>query len=213
VRGTPIGDDVLYGEGLRRAYIRVPPSYSPSHAAPLVILFHGGGGRGDVMLAAFASRLDAMGAVGLAPDSVLETWDMFGPQDLFKSDIPFVNEVLDQTFDRCAIDTTRVTLLGFSDGASYALTVGISNADQLRSIVAFSPGTYSIDHPHGTTAVFTAHGNADPYFSAEDATTIDTQLRARNFYVTHDEFAGGHEVPDTVADDAFEWLRTQPMVG
>src|SRR4051812_22184841 len=48
VRGTPLGTDVLYGQGLRRAYIRVPPGYSPAHPAPLVILFHGGGGRADL---------------------------------------------------------------------------------------------------------------------------------------------------------------------
>jgi phospholipase/carboxylesterase len=213
VRGTPLGNDVLYGEGLRRAYIRVPPNYSPSRPAPLVILFHGASARADLLLAAFASRLDAWGAIGLAPDAVMDTWDVFEPVQLFTSDIPFVNLVLDQTFDRCAIDTTRVALLGFSDGASYAITLGLANADQLSGIVAFSPGTFSVDHPHGTTQVFTAHGDLDPFFSAENATSIDTQLRARQFTVTHVEFSGGHEIPDDVADQAFSWLaqRQRPL--
>jgi predicted esterase len=204
---------VLIGDGLRRAYLRVPPSYSASHGAPLIILLHGAGGSGSVMLDAFRSQLDAAGAIGLAPDALNLTWDMFDGASLFASDVPFVNDMLDQTFARCAVDTNRVSLLGFSDGASYALTVGIANADQLRSIVAFSPGTYSVSNPHGPTGVFTAHGTLDPVFSAENAATIDAQLRARSFHVTHDEFDGGHEVPDPVAEAAFEWMETQPMAG
>src|SRR5215217_8223330 len=45
-RGTPTGNDVLYGEALRRAYLRVPLDYDPATPMPLIIELHGAGGRG-----------------------------------------------------------------------------------------------------------------------------------------------------------------------
>lgn len=204
-RGTQTGNDVLYGTALRRAYLRVPPSYDPARPASLIIALHGNGGRGDTFSAAFASRTDALNAIVLAPDSAFETWDAINGE--FEADVPFINEVLDQAFDRCNIDASRVALLGFSDGASYAVSLGIANGDQLAGVIAFSPGSYKVKDPRGTPAYFISHGTSDAVLDI-DATSrkIVPELRARGSDVTYVEFDGRHEVTAAIADQAMAWL-------
>jgi phospholipase/carboxylesterase len=207
-RGTVLGTDVLYDANFRRAYLRVPPNYSPQSPTPLVIAFHGAGGRGDEMIAAFGARTDAIGAILLAPNSLVETWDAvsgdFGP------DVTFLNEVLDQTFARCNIQTSAIAVLGFSDGASYALSIGLANGDQTAGVVAFSPGFYVLDHPHGTPTYFVSHGKSDFVISIENGSRqIVPALRARGSTVEYLEFDGGHTVPATVADQGFTWMNSR----
>jgi phospholipase/carboxylesterase len=204
-RGTLTGTDVLYGEAMRRAYLRVPPSYDPSIPTPLIIALHGAGGRGDQFGAAFSSRTDALGAIVLAPDSLSQTWDVI--QGEFGGDVTFINDVLDQAFDRCNIDASRIALLGFSDGATYALSLGIANGDQSTSIVAFSPGFYVVEYPMGAPAYFISHGTTDTVLPIEvTSRRIVADLRAQGSPVTYTEFEGGHTVPIAIADEAMLWL-------
>ena len=206
-RGTLTGTDVLYGENYRRAYIRVPETYNPAIATPLIIELHGAGGRGDTFAAAFGSRTDALGVIVLSPDSLGLTWDILTGGDPFADDVPFLNLALDQVFDRCNIDARRIAILGFSDGASYALTLGLSNGDRLAGVVAFSPGFYEIDHPRGTPPFFISHGTSDGVLPIDQTSrVIVPELQARGSSVTYVEFDGGHSVPASVADQAFAWL-------
>jgi phospholipase/carboxylesterase len=205
-RDTLLGTDVVYGDAFQRAYIRVPNTYHPETPAPLIIEFHGNGGRGDTLAASFGSRTDALGAIVLAPNSASLTWDAIEGHG-FNVDVPFLNNVLDQTFDRCNIDASRIAFLGFSDGASYAITLGLSNGDHLAGITAFSPGYYLLEHPLGKPAFFISHGTSDPILPIDQTSRkIVPELRERGSDVTFVEFNGGHQVPDTIADQAMSWL-------
>jgi predicted esterase len=205
-RGTPLGTDVLYGDALRRAYIRVPDGYDPNVPTPLIILLHGSGGRGDALVEAFGSRTDALGIIALGPDSAGGTWDLIEDGE-FSADVPFINDVVAQAYDRCNIDPGRIAILGFSDGASYALTLGLSNGDQLAGIVAHSPGSATVDHPRGAPAFFISHGTEDQILPIEETSRlIVPALQARGCSVTYVEFDGRHEVPDEIADQAMAWL-------
>ena len=204
-RGTVTGNDVIYGDDLRRAYLRVPLNYDPSKPTPLIIALHGGGGRGDTFEAAFASRTDALGAIVIAPDSLGQTWDIV--QGIrFSSDVPFINDILDQVFDRCNIDANRIAMLGFSDGASYALSLGLSNGDQVAGIVAFSPGFYEVDVLHGKPPVFISHGTSDTVLPISLSEGIVADLQGKGYDVTFVKFDGTHGVPPTIADQGMTWL-------
>jgi predicted esterase len=204
-RGTVTGTDVLYGQDLHRAYLRVPLSYT-GEKTPLIIALHGAGGRGDTFAAAFGSRTDALGAIVLAPDSLGLTWD-FLSGGASQNDVEFINVVLDQTFARCNIDASRIAILGFSDGASYAVTLGLSNADQLTGVVGFSPGFYELSHPRGKTEFFISHGITDNVLPIDETSRkIVSDLRVRGQIVTYTEFEGGHVVPNAIADAAMTWL-------
>lgn len=65
---------------------------------------------------------------------VLSNRSTFGP------DVDYINKSLEYVFSRYLIDPRRLGLAGFSDGASYALSLGLPNGDLFSHIVAFSPG-------------------------------------------------------------------------
>jgi predicted esterase len=52
----------------------------------------------------------------------------------------YLDQALQHVFETYSIDPGRVGLGGFSDGASYALSLGVANGDLFSHIIAFSPG-------------------------------------------------------------------------
>src|SRR6185437_4861583 len=107
-------------------------------SAPLMVLLHGAGGTGRRELRPVLAAADRYGTVIVAPDSRGRTWDLllggFGP------DVAFIDRALDAAVDRCDVDLARCAVGGISDGASYALGLGLSNGDIFSTVIAFSPG-------------------------------------------------------------------------
>src|SRR5207245_6186746 len=87
------------------------------------------------------------------------TWDAvlgdFGP------DVACVDQSLDWTFARYAVDPQSVAVAGFSDGASYALSLGLANGDRFGHVMAFSPGFVAPAPLQGHPRLFISHGTAD----------------------------------------------------
>ena len=83
----------------------------------------------------------------VSPDSRDSTWDVvragFGP------DVEFLDRALDLVFARYAVDPARIVAEGFSDGASYALSLGLLNGDLFSDVIAFSPGFVLAEHRQG----------------------------------------------------------------
>jgi predicted esterase len=100
-----------------------------------------------------------------------------------------------------------VTLGGLSDGATYALALGLVNGDLFTRLVAFSPGFLKQVDRNGRPRVFVSHGTGDTvFYIGTSSRAIVQQLRGEGYDVTYREFDGGHEVPDAIARDAFAWL-------
>ncbi|MES1211681.1 MAG: phospholipase, partial [Acidobacteriota bacterium] len=112
------------GLGRRRdGLLYVPAGFKADKAAPLVVLFHGAGMSAKRALGPLQPLADGAGMILLAIDSRGETWDVveggFGP------DIAFLDRALELVFSRCLVDPARIAAEGFSDGASYALSIGV----------------------------------------------------------------------------------------
>ena len=199
------------GPGLHRlgprtggAVLLVPPAFAepPVRPAPLVVLLHGAGSSAAATMGALPRHA---GVVVLAPDSRGSTWDVirggFGP------DVAFVDRALEQTFATCPVDPARVALGGFSDGASYALSLGIGNGDLFTHLVAFSPGFAAPAGQVGAPRVFVTHGTDDAVLPIDRCSRrLVPALRAAGYDVAYEEFAGGHTVPPALAEAAVSWL-------
>jgi phospholipase/carboxylesterase len=143
----------------------------------------------------------------LAPDSRAYTWDVvlggFGP------DVEFVDRALARAFSLREVDPAHVAIGGFSDGASYALSLGLANGDLFSRVVAFSPG-FVADLPHrGAPHLFVSHGTRDEILPIETCgRRIANDARREGYDVRFVEFDGGHAVPAEVAETAMDWLLT-----
>ncbi|WP_100501648.1 alpha/beta hydrolase [Geodermatophilus chilensis] len=189
----------------RPPLLHVPPGLAAGGAAPLVVALHGAGGDAEAGLGVLGGLADERGLLVLAPASRGSTWDAVTGRP--GEDAALLDRALAQVFATVPVDPERVAVAGFSDGASYALGLGLANGDLFGRVVAFSPGFVAGQARVGEPAVFVSHGDADDVLPVEQTSRrIVPALREEGYDVTYREFAGGHAVPPEVAAEAVDWL-------
>jgi phospholipase/carboxylesterase len=100
-----------------------------------------------------------------------------------------------------------VAVGGYSDGASYALSLGIANGDLFTHVLAFSPGFMAPTGQVGAPRIFVSHGTRDGWLPIERCSRrIVPQLERAGYDVTYREFEGGHVVPPEIGREAADWL-------
>jgi phospholipase/carboxylesterase len=199
-----VGQNRLELDGTRGAILQLPLLASDS-LLPLLVLFHGAGGNATSVLRRLGPVAAAAGVAVLAPVSFASTWDAI--HSGFGLDVESVNGALQRAFDRVAVDPKRISIGGFSDGATYALSLGLINGDLFSRILAFSPGFLIPGRSHGMPQVFLSHGDADPILPIDRCSRqIMTDLRERGYKVIFREFAGGHEIPEDIAIAGMKWV-------
>src|SRR3712207_5493292 len=138
---APVGLLALETDGgPSNGYLYVPTRYRTEDPAPLVLLLHGAGEDARDGLAQLRGQADAAGLILLALSSCGPTWDSILGRGRYGSDIAAIDRALEHTLSRCAVDPARVAVGGYSDGASYALSLGIANGDLFSHVLTFSPG-------------------------------------------------------------------------
>jgi phospholipase/carboxylesterase len=181
------------GEG-RDGALYVPTTAEPSRPSPLVVALHGAGGQAAHMLDPFLETAEARGYLVLAPDSRGRTWDVI--LGGYGEDVAFLDRALAHVFERQAIDLARIAVAGFSDGASYALSVGIINGALFSDILAFSPGFMAPTDQANSPRVFISHGIHDGVLPIDACSRrLVPKLRQAGYDLDYREFDGGHEVP------------------
>lgn len=185
----------------------VPSSYDGSTAVPLVLALHGAGGSPQGPITLLQPFAEARGFLVLAVGARGVTWDVMTYK--YSYDVTFIDSALAWAFERCAVDAARVTVEGFSDGATYALGLALANGDLFSHAIAFSPGyiARSDSPPVGKPRFFDSHGRQDPVLTIDNASRrIVPTLRKRGYDVTYVEFDGGHTVPQDIATQAIDWM-------
>jgi len=188
--------------------LAVPPG-DPA-PRPLLVFFHGAGGSAADALQAVGDLAAARGVLVLAPTSAAATWDLIAGG--LGRDVAVLDAALAAVFAGWAV--SRVALGGFSDGASYALSLGVANGDLADAVLAFSPGFVAAPGRFGRPHFWIGHGTDDRVLPiARCGRRVATQLRQDGYDVAWTEFDGGHVVtPDLVAG-ALDWWLGASMPG
>jgi len=188
----------------RDATLRLPPTTSGG-ALPLLVYLHGATQRGEGMLRRIGAASDEAGIAVLAPDSRDVTWDAIRGD--YGRDIVFLDRALERVFATVAIDPARIAIGGFSDGATYALSIGLINGDLFTHVIANSPGFIVNGPAHGKPRCFVSHGTSDQILPIDQCSRqIVPALRRNGYDVTFKEFDGRHEIPPAIAQDAMHWF-------
>ena len=183
----------------------VPSSYRADHPTPLIVMLHGAGGGARRVIENNRLRAEDFGLIMLAPDSRGATWDVVRGE--FGEDIRFIDRALDLVFSKYNIDAHHLGIGGFSDGASYALSVGLTNGDLFTHILAFSPGFAVVNSRNGLPRIFISHGTEDEILPiARASRRMVPGLERNGYHVEYVEFQGPHRVPDEIARRAFRWF-------
>jgi len=123
---TTSTDPGIYPLGLesgRDGLLYVPANYDPSTPAPFALLLHGAGGDSSELVTPMRPLADDTGLVLMAPDARGGTWDVISGS--FSYDVAFIDRALTSAFSRVRVDPARIRIIGFSDGATYSLSLGI----------------------------------------------------------------------------------------
>ena len=187
--------------GGERDAILLIPAGAAATPLPLLVLLHGAGGNGGNMLRRLGAAADTAGIAVLSPDSRdPRTWD--GIRGDLGPDVAFLNRALERVFEMGDIDPTRISVGGFSDGATYAITLALINGDLFSRVVAWSPGFYVDNEVHGKPRFYISHGRSDEILPIDRCSrVIVPRLQRRGYEVTYKEFDGGHAMtPDVVRE-------------
>jgi phospholipase/carboxylesterase len=200
------GRQTLPVQAPRDSYLYVPPGYAPTHPAPLVLLLHGAGGHAHHGLDLLRHLADDAGVVLVAPASIDPTWDVIARQR-YGGDVAVIDQCLKSVFERYAIDPARLAIGGFSDGASYAVSLGVDNGDLFTHVIAFSPGFMAPIAPRGKPRLFVSHGTRDHVLPIDPCSRrLVPRLRQAGYDVDYREFEGEHVIPAEIAQEAMQWF-------
>ena len=196
----------------REAVLVVPEGLDLNAPVPLLVFFHGAGGEANKILPHVVRWARARRFLLLAPQSMLPTWDLVigghGP-DLERLEI-----ALTQVSAHFCIDPAHLAFAGFSDGGSYALSVGLSNGDVASHVIALSAGFMNTFVRHGSPKVFIAHGRSDTQLPLETSARPHAQkLLEEGVDLTLLPFDGDHVILPGVVERAVEFFVGPEQAG
>jgi phospholipase/carboxylesterase len=203
VNGPP--DD---GMPKRGGSVYVPKSYKDGEIMPLLVMLHGLGG--DALRVRSAYPLaEEFGVIVLAPESRGLTWGQHAPG--FDKDGTYIADAMRFVAKSLYVDSDRVGIAGVSDGATYAIAMGIAYGDFFTHVIGFSEGIIIPFRKQGKPKIFIGHGTEDAQMPIDiTSRKFVPQYKADGYDVTYQEYDGGHGMPAPVLRQAFEWFVGKP---
>jgi predicted esterase len=205
-------DAVPYGQtrlglsdDVRDGTLFVPKSYKPGTPMPLLIMLHGFSGWGDNQRRLF-DLAEELGFLVITPESRDITWGQEAPG--FDQDVKYIGAAFRHVGSLVNIDFDRVALGGQSDGAGYALTMGLAYGDTFNHLIVLAGG--GLIEPirrQGKPKIFIAHGVKDTTMPIEISGRKNAkQLTDEGYDVTYREHDGGHGTPAAITREAVLWF-------
>ncbi len=197
--------------GAARGVLLTPEAIDPRRQYPLFTLFHGAGRMEDFFIRSCEDQPDRRDALFFIPISVGPTWDLI-TGDEAQPDVDFLRYAWDLIYRRYPIERERQALIGFSDGASYALSIGLSNPGFFDALLCWAAGFVVVDR-NGFDAeapmppVYIEYGTHDQLFDFERiALPMKDDLERAGCAVTFSVDEGGRHMPSgSFLDEALDW--------
>ncbi|KYG67766.1 serine esterase [Bdellovibrio bacteriovorus] len=208
--------------------IYIPAKEKSQGKSPVIIALHGVGSN-EKDLAELASSLDPRFAVlSLRAPLVMGPESFAWFQVRFTAEGPLHNreeaessrlllkDFIHQLKSHPEVDSRKIVLLGFSQGTIMSLSLGFTEPELIRGMVAIggrtlqevSQGVVPDGTVTSTPRVLLMHGLHDnklPLFHAE--ATAET-LKKAGFAFNFKTYNAGHEISPEMRDDISEWLKS-----
>jgi phospholipase/carboxylesterase len=212
--GSPTGF-VTVERGPSRAVLLTPEEIDPARRYPLVTVLHGAGRQDELLVRACRGEPERRQALFFVPRSVRPTWDLIAGDE--RPDLDFLQWAYDLIYRRYPVDPERQALLGYSDGASYALSVGLSNPSVFRAVMGWAAGFAAIDDTNlqpeaPKPPVLLEYGTHDELFPFDRiALPMRAELERLGYQVEFRVDEGGRHWPSgSFQREALDWFFSEP---
>jgi predicted esterase len=202
-------------QGPSSAVLLTPEEIDPQRRYPLVTVLHGAGRMDEMLVKASRDAPAKRDALFLIPRSVEPTWDLIvGGED--RPDLDFLEYAYDLIYRRYPVDAERQALIGYSDGASYAISIALANPGLFDAAMCWAAGFAVADRgvfsrDQARPRVYMEHGTHDPLFPFEQiAIPLRDNLERAGCDVTFSVDEGGKHMPSgSFQDEALDWYFGQ----
>jgi phospholipase/carboxylesterase len=214
--GSAGGGLVTISNGVTQGFLLLPESIEPTRAYPLVTVLHGAGRQDELLVRAYRDEPARRDALFFIPRSTSPTWDLIVGDD--RPDLDFLEHAYAEIYRRVPVDHTRQALIGYSDGASYALAIGLSNPRLFSAVMGWAAGfvvfdTSAVAPTDPRPRILLEHGTHDPVFPFEEIALRNCAILRRLGYEVElrvDE-GGIHWPSPAFQSAALDWfLELQP---
>jgi phospholipase/carboxylesterase len=133
----------------------------------------------------------------------------------FNAGVDDARRFVDAAVRRYPIDTTKLAVLGFSQGGVIAYALALSEPERFAALVALSswlPAPIAGSMPHAAChrlATLVHHGSRDELIDVSRGRESVERLRALQVPVTYRELEMGHEISARSLADLSDWLAEQ----
>ena len=200
VGGIPsaTGGLVRISYGPTQGHLLLPYTIQPMRTYPLVTVFHGAGRQDELLVRTYRDEPARRQAVFFIPRSTSPTWDLLVGEE--RPDLDFLEHAYAEIYRRVPVDHTRQALVGYSDGASYAVAIGLSNPRLFSAVMGWAAGFVVFDPTAVAPTdprprILLEHGTLDPVFPFE-------QIALRNCAILR---RLGYEVELRVDEGGIHW--------
>ncbi len=224
-------DSTLYlkSSSIQKVLIKFPEDYNPQKTYPLLVALHGNGGTAMDMASIFSpfkhEEVILAFPEGQYPRIITETigfsW-YFYTNDIKLSKfsdyktLEQVNDVIDEI--SAAYKIKNIFIMGFSQGASLAYTIGFKTPEKITGVIAVGGNLPMID---GRAAIvfskeienakhlnlFVSRGNRDRSYKKSMYLEQKEYLTKKGFAPTFFEYDGGHFLTPEFLEKVFRWIE------
>ena len=192
----------------RGGYSAFVPNAARENSRPLIIALHGGTGHGRDTLWHWLTSARSNDMSVMAPTSIDDTWSLFQVE----LDLHAILENLTELTNTIP-EPSAILLAGMSDGATYALQLGLKRPDLFPNVAAFSgmldPSLLAEPpSPSNNQHIYWLHGHRDTMFPFELANESVAALKTKGLDVVLDEQAGlGHSFASSRVPATLDWFQ------
>lgn len=185
----------------RDTILIVPEGLETDKPVPLFVMFHGASGSAEKVMPFVTEYAHKHKFLMLLPQSTYYTWDLtiggHGP------DLDRLIKALDLVSSHFAIDPEHFALAGFSDGASYALSTGLTNGELISHIIVLSGGFMNVYLKTGKPRIFITHSPEDEQLNIKtSALKHYTDLKKEGYDIHFELFSGKHVIHPPMVEKA-----------
>ncbi|MCM3691226.1 alpha/beta hydrolase [Neobacillus niacini] len=200
--------------------LRRPKEIKPDKNYPALFIMHGIGSNEQNMLSLVNGLeenfyiFSIRGHLSQPPGYAYFTIQGYGKphREVFDEGVSKLTSFIDYVCEQYPLDTAQLYLLGFSQGAILAMTLGLTLGSKIKGIVALSgyiPAFVKEEYPIKSVdevSLFISHGEMDQVLPFEWGVANNEYFRQLGAKVTFNTYPEGHSVSLQNLQDFTNWL-------